>query len=49
MKAKSKKMISFSYSNPFATRLENINMELNFKEIREGGKSFSIPLKVGDK
>lgn len=49
MRAKSKKLISFAYSNPFATRVEDMNIELNFKETRENGKHFSIGLKVGDK
>jgi len=49
MKAESKKLISFKYSNPFATRVDKMKLDLHFQEMRMDGKHFSIPLVLGDK
>ena len=46
--ANSKKLISFKYSNPFSTRLKDIELELKFKKTDLSAQEFSVPLIIGD-
>ena len=43
----STKLISFQYKNPFTLRLNEIKLDLIFKDLRYTDRFLTIPLKIG--